>query len=95
MNAVSTVFPGMQTMLCTWHIDTAVRAYASKTFGWQKDNETNRFVPSELANEFLALYRKCRFAESELAFDKACAALDERAKCGETYHNDSDQYDPI
>lgn len=94
MNALQAVFPGMQTMLCTWHMDTAVKAYAAKTFGWQKNKETNRFVPSELANEFLALYRKCRYAESELLFDEACAALDERAKCGEIQQDESDEYDP-
>lgn len=93
INAISTVFLGIQTMLYTQYIDTTVRAYASKTFGQQKDNKTNRFVPSKLANKFLVLYRKYRFAESKLAFDKACAALNKRAKCGKTYYNDSDQYD--
>lgn len=81
-------------MLCIQYIDTIVRAYVYKTFGQQKDNETNRFVLSELANKFLVLYRKCRFIESELAFDEVYSALNKRAKCGKTYRdNDSDQYD--
>lgn len=42
--------------------------------------------------EFLVLYRKCRYAPTEEAFDEACAALDERAKYGKI-HN-SDLYDP-
>lgn len=33
MNALIKVFPGSNTMLCTWHIDTAVRANAYKLFG--------------------------------------------------------------
>lgn len=80
-------------MLCTWHMDTAVKAYTAKTFGWQKNEDTNRFVPSELANEFLSLYRKCRYTETELLFNEAYAALDERAKCGEIQQAD-DEYDP-
>lgn len=81
-------------MLCTQYIDTAVKAYTAKTFGQQKNEETNRFVPSELTNEFLALYRKCRYTKSKLLFDKACAALDERAKYSKTQQA-SDKYDLI
>lgn len=81
-------------MLCTQYIDIVVKVYTAKTFGQQKNKDTNRFVPSELANEFLSLYRKCRYTKSKLLFDKACTALDERAKCGKIQQAD-DEYDPI
>lgn len=83
-------------MLYTQYIDTIVRAYVSKIFGQQKDNKTNRFVPSELTNKFLVLYQKCQFVESKLAFDKVYTTLNKRAKYGKTYYNnDSDQYNLI
>lgn len=95
INALQAVFLGIQTILYIQYIDTAVKAYAAKTFGQQKNKETNRFVPSELANEFLALYRKCRYVESKLLFNKAYAALDERAKYGKIQQDESDEYDLI
>lgn len=92
INTLAKVFLGTNTILYTQYIDTAVRAYAAKTFGQQKNKETNRFVLSELAEEFLALYRNCRYIVSKEAFNNVYTTLNERAKCGET-HYDSDNSD--
>lgn len=86
------VFLGANTILCTQYIDTVVRAYVAKTFGQQKNKETNRFVPSELTEEFLALYRNCRYIDSKEVFNNIYTVLDERAKCGKIYY-DSDNSD--
>lgn len=90
INAIIAVFLGIDTMLYIQYIDTAVKAYIAKTFGQQKNYETNRFEPSELANEFLALYRNCRYVPTEEAFDQACANLDERTRYGEIQQYNSD-----
>lgn len=96
MNALKEVFLYIDTMLYTQYIDTAVRAYAAKTFGQQKNEDTNRFELSELTNKFLALYRNCRYIASKEAFADAYTALDERAKYGENSDNDSNSdYDPV
>lgn len=69
INAIIAVFLGLDTILCTQYIDIAIRAYVVKTFRQQKNKETNRFELSELTNEFLALYRNCRYVPSEEVFD--------------------------
>lgn len=78
-------------MLYTQHIDTVVRANAYKLFGQQKDKYTNRYVASELVEEFISLYKACRFASTEAVFNKVYAAIDERAKCSKIdYNSDND-----
>lgn len=90
INALEEVFPYVDTMLCTQYIDIAVRAYIAKTFGQQKNEDTNRFELSELANKFLVLYRKCRYAASKEAFTDVYTKLDERAKYGKNSDGDSE-----
>lgn len=78
-------------MLYTQYIDTAVRANTYKLFGQQKDKHTNRYVASELIEEFISLYKAYRFAPTEAAFNKVYAAIDERAKCSKIdYNSDND-----
>lgn len=91
INAIRRVFLGVKTILCIWHIDTAVKANACKIFGQQKDKETNRYVPSKLVYKFLNLYRKCRLALTELAFEEAYTNLSIRAKCGRSDESDYDK----
>lgn len=50
-------------------------------------------MPSKLADEFLALYRKCRIAPTESAFEQAYANLSIRAKCSITDESDNEESD--
>lgn len=92
INALTKVFPGSNTMLYTQYIDIVVRANVCKLFGQQKDKYSNRYIASELAEEFIQLYRACRFAPIEEAFNKACTAIDKRAKCGKRNKYQSDDF---
>lgn len=94
INALVEVFLYADTMLYTQYIDTIVRAYTAKTFGQQKNEETNKYILSELAQEFLALYRTCRYVLTEDTFNEVYAALDERAIYGQNniYESDDDEY---
>lgn len=80
INALEAVFLGIESMLYTQHIDTVVTVYAYKLFGQQKNKDSTRYIPSILADEFLVLYRHCRYALTETAFDKVYTALKERCK---------------
>lgn len=91
INVLIEVFLYADTILCIQHIDTVVKAYAAKTFGQQKNEETNRYILSKLAEEFLALYRIYYYVLTEEVFNDAYAALKERAKCGKL--RNSDEYD--
>lgn len=93
MNALESVFLGVPSMLCTWYINTAVEAQACKTFGWQKNKDSTRYIPSELATKFLSLYRNCRLVLLEAAFDQACSEMLERAQRDETTGSNSDSED--
>lgn len=79
-------------MLYIQYIDTVVRANAYKLFGQKIDKHSNRYVTSDLAEEFLELYKTCRYTPIEEAFNEAYAAIDERAKCSELdcYNSDND-----
>lgn len=76
-------------MLCTQYIDTAVTVYICKLFGQQKNSASTRYIPSKLADKFLTLYRHCRYALTEAAFDEAYIALGERTKYDYTDDNSS------
>lgn len=71
-------------MLCTQYIDTAVTVYTYKLFGQQKNSNGTRYIPSKLADEFLTLYRNCRYILTEAVFDEVYTALKERAKYNNT-----------
>lgn len=71
-------------MLCTQYIDIAVIVYIYKLFGQQKNSNGTRYIPSKLADEFLTLYRNCRYILTEAIFDEVYIALKERAKYNDT-----------
>lgn len=89
INVLKEVFLYIDTILYTQYIDIVVRAYIVKIFGQQKNKDTNRFELSELANKFLALYRKCRYTASKEAFTNVYTKLDERAKYSKNSDGDS------
>lgn len=68
-------------MLYIQYIDTAVTAYTYKLFGQQKNKTSTRYIPSKLVDEFLSLYRHCRYVPTETVFNEAYVALGEYAKC--------------
>lgn len=76
MNAIKTVFIGAYTILYTQYIDTAVRANTYKIFGQQKDKNSNRYIASLLVEEFIILYKQCRYVPTEDVFNKAYTAID-------------------
>lgn len=76
-------------MLYTQHIDTAVTVYIYKLFSQQKNSASTRYIPSKLADKFLTLYRHCRYALIEAAFDEVYTALGERTKYDYTDDNSS------
>lgn len=89
MNVLEAVFLSVESMLCIQYIDTAVEAQAYKIFGQQKSEDSIRYVASELASEFLTLYRTCRFAKTEQRFDEACAAILKRTIRDDTSDSDN------
>lgn len=93
INALQYIFPSIKTILCIQYIDIVVKANAYKIFGQQKDPARRRYIPSKLADEFIALYRNYRLALTEEAFDKAYGDLAERAKYDYDDSNDSDNSD--
>lgn len=93
INAIRRVFLGVKTILYTQYIDIAVKANVYKIFGQQKDKETNRYVPSKLAYEFLNLYRKCRLVLTELVFEQVYTNLSIRAKYSRSDESDESDYD--
>lgn len=93
INALQYIFPSVKTILCIQYIDIVVKANAYKIFGQQKDPARRRYIPSKLANEFIALYRNYRLVLTKEAFDKAYGDLAERAKCDYDDSNDSDNSD--
>lgn len=92
MNALEAIFLAIESILCTQHIDTAVKAQAYKIFRQQKSEDSIRYVPSKLATEFIAIYKICRFAKSVQQFDEACATILKRTIRDEASNsgNDSD-----
>lgn len=80
INALEAVFLGIESILYTQYIDTVVTVYTCKLFGQQKNKDSTRYIPSTLADEFLVLYRYCRYVLTETVFDKAYTALKERCK---------------
>lgn len=89
MNALEAVFLAVESMLCTQYIDTTVKAQAYKTFRQKKSKDRTRYVASELATEFLILYRTCRFAETEQLFNDACLVLLTRTTRDEASENNA------
>lgn len=99
INALEAVFLGIDLMLYTQYIDTAVKAQACKIFRQQKSEDSIRYVPSELAIEFLTIYKTCRFANSVQKFDEAYATIlkrtirDKASDSGNDSNNDDDNDD--
>lgn len=93
INVLEVVFLGVPSILYTQYINTAVEVQACKTFGQQKNPDSTRYIPSELAAKFLALYKTYRLALSEAAFNEACAKMLERAQRDELSNSDSDSDD--
>lgn len=90
MNALEAIFLSVESILCIQHIDTAVEAQVYKIFGQQKSEDSIRYVASELASEFLTLYRTYRFAKTEQRFDEACAAILDRTIRDDASDSDND-----
>lgn len=67
-------------MLCTQYIDTAIEAQVYKLFGQQKSEDRIRYIASELASKFIALYKTCRNLPTEKSFNDTYSALLDRAQ---------------
>lgn len=94
INVLIEVFLYTNTILYTQYIDTVVRVYTVKTFGQQKNEETNKYILSELTQEFLTLYWTYRYVLTEDTFNEVYAAFNERAIYGQNniYESDDDEY---
>lgn len=90
INVLEAVFLAVKSILYIQYIDTAVKAQAYKIFGQQKSKDRIRYVASELASKFLALYRIYRFTKTEQRFDEAYAAILKRATHDDASDNDND-----
>lgn len=93
INALEAVFPGVQSILCTQYIDTAVEIQAYKTFGQQKSEDSIRYVASKVAAKFIALYKTCRNTAIEDRFDEAYNVLLKRAQRDEALDNSANSAD--
>lgn len=92
MNVLKKVLLGTNTILYIQYIDIAVQANVYKLFRQKIDKYSNRYVASDLAEEFLELYKTYRYTPTEEAFNEVYAAIDERAKYSELdcYNSDND-----
>lgn len=95
MNTLESVFLGVPSILYTQYINTVVEAQAYKTFGQQKNDNSTRYVLSELAAKFLALYKDCRLTLLEAAFNDAYAKILERAQRNELSDSNSDDREAL
>lgn len=60
-------------------------------FSQQKNNNNStKYILTELAIEFLSLYRNCRLILFEVAFNQACSKTLERTQRNETIGSNSD-----
>lgn len=80
INALEVVFLGIKSILYIQYIDIVVIVYTYKLFGQQKNKDSTRYILSTLADEFLILYRYCRYILTETVFDEVYTALKERSK---------------
>lgn len=90
INVLEAIFLAVESILYIQYIDTAVKAQAYKIFRQQKSKDSIRYVASELASEFLILYRIYRFAKTEKQFDEAYATILDRAIYDDTSDDTSD-----
>lgn len=97
INVLEAVFLAVESILYIQYIDTAVKAQVYKIFRQQKSKDSIRYVASELASEFLILYRIYRFAKTEKQFDEAYTTILNRAirddASDDTSDNESDNND--
>lgn len=93
INVLEAVFLGVLSILYTQYINTVVEVQACKTFSQQKNPDSTRYILSELATKFFALYKTCRLALLEAAFNEAYAKMLERAQRDELSNSDSDSDD--
>lgn len=87
------MFLGIESILYIQYIDTVVEAQAYKIFRQKKSDNSTRYVASELAAEFLSLYRTYRFAKTKQLFDDTYIAILIRAIRDEDSDNENETND--